>query len=117
MFFKPNVARMKERRDVPGLLRALSHQDEQIWKAADEALNDISDPSTLVELLKGLKDPEDRVRSACVSGLGRIGDLNTAAQLLQLLFEARQDRIPCPRRIATQLTRRAGATNISWMKQ
>lgn len=71
----PNVKRMREEGDVPGLLRALDHSDPAVQYAAAEALGELRERSAvskLMEVLAGDRYPGVRWKAA--EALARIGE-------------------------------------------
>lgn len=72
----PNVKEMHQKRDIKGLLRALSYKKDR-WlriKAAD-ALGDIGDTRSIKSLIGTLQnDTEEGVRSSAISALGHFKD-------------------------------------------
>ena len=57
--FKPNVKRLKEEKNVKGLIKALRHKDGYVRRDAAEALGKIGEPA-VEPLIQALKD-EDRL--------------------------------------------------------
>lgn len=57
---KPNIKKMKAKRDVEGLIKALSGQGWDIHNEAAEALGDIKNPRAIEPLIQALRDDEDR---------------------------------------------------------
>ena len=60
--FKPNVPKMQGKKDVAGLIKALSDQDSVIRSQAARALGQIGDRQALSPLIAGLKDDDWTVR-------------------------------------------------------
>jgi hypothetical protein len=73
LFGPPNIEKLKERRDVDGLVKALSHEDAYVRCEAAKALGDLKDGRAVEPLLAVLKDKEYLVRRAAEKALGRIG--------------------------------------------
>lgn len=69
--FKPNVEKLKENRDVDGLIKALKHNNGNIQDRARTALVEIGDP-TVVPLGQALKNKDRRVRINAANALGKI---------------------------------------------
>ncbi len=68
------VARLKERRDVPALVRLLERGDPSVRHLAAGALGDLGDPGALSALLAALAGPdEEGVRWRAAEGLARLG--------------------------------------------
>ncbi len=69
------VARLKERRDMAGLVRLLQRGDPSVRHLAAAALGDLGDPAALDALLAALAGPdEEGVRWRAAEGLARIGE-------------------------------------------
>ncbi len=80
------VERMKEARDVEGLIGALSYQDDaNVRRAAAEALGQVGGSQAAEALVAALRDPDESVRKAAVEALGKVGDANTAKLLEPLV--------------------------------
>lgn len=75
MFGPPNIERMKKRKNVRGLIKALKHEDNKIRLGATGALGEIEDPAAVAPLIQLLKSesPGSRVQKHAVWALGRIG--------------------------------------------
>lgn len=68
------VARLKERRDVPALVRLLERGDPSVRHLAAGALGELGDPAALTALLSALAGPdEEGVRWRAAEGLARLG--------------------------------------------
>ena len=68
------VERLKERRDVDGLVRLLRRDDPSVRHLAAMALGEIADPAALNALLAALAGPdEEGVRWQAAEGLARLG--------------------------------------------
>jgi HEAT repeat protein len=86
LFGPPNVEKMKARRDVKGLIKALEYQkDSNIRAAAARALGELEDPRAVEPLIAALKDAEWRVRLAAAESLGKIGDARAVKPLIAAL--------------------------------
>jgi HEAT repeat protein len=69
-----NVRRLREDRDVRGLVRALNHRDPAIQYQAAEALGDLGDPAAVEPLAQALRGDEySGVRWKAAEALARIG--------------------------------------------
>jgi HEAT repeat protein len=74
--FEPErrVARLKERRDVAGLVRLLERDDPSLRHLVAVALGDLADPAALNALLAALGGPdEEGIRWQAAEGLVRLG--------------------------------------------
>lgn len=83
--FKPNVEKLKEKRDVKGLINALSHKDWGVRNGAAEALRKIGKPA-VEPLIQLLKDESAGVLQEKAAGiLGEIGDTRAVEPLILVL--------------------------------
>lgn len=89
--FKPNVERLEEKRDVPGLLRALKHSDEEIAASAADALGRIGDSSAVAPLVAIIMDRNAPTRIGAARSLGRLRDFRAVEPLIALLKD--QDKL------------------------
>lgn len=82
----PDIDRMREKKDISGLIRALRHPEFDIqWRAAD-ALGKLG-REALDQLLTTLKDPNRDVRIGVIEALGEIKDARAVPTLLPLLTD------------------------------
>ncbi len=72
-FFKPNVKKMRERKDVSGLIEALKHKDVTVRMNAAYALGDIGAKRAVEPLIEALKDVFG-VKMAAATALGDLHD-------------------------------------------
>jgi HEAT repeat protein len=73
LFGEPNVEKMKARKNVRGLIKALGYQkDYGVRRVAAEALGEIGDPRAVDPLTNALND-DKVVRRAAIRALGEIG--------------------------------------------
>ena len=86
-FLKPNVAKLKEKKDVGGLIKALSHKDVSIRVEAANALAEVGDSSAVEALIKALSDSSIDVRKAAVRALANVADERAVASLVKVLKE------------------------------
>src|ERR1035437_8186047 len=88
LFGPPNVAKLKARGSVNGLLKALEYRDHSgVRKAAAEALGQIGDPRAVERLATRLKDSNGSVRKVAVEAL-----VKTGASAVDALATALEDR-------------------------
>ena len=67
LFGPPDVEKLKARRDVQGLIKALDYQkDAGIRKQAAEALGELRDSRVMDALISALGDPDWQVRMRAV---------------------------------------------------
>ena len=96
------VERLREERDVEGLIEALGHPDKATRIAAAEALGDIKDPDAVAPLIEALKDELFWVRRTAVEALGEIGDSRAVEPLLNLSFKDENWHVRCAGVIALE---------------
>jgi HEAT repeat protein len=72
-FFKPNVKKMEEKRNVKGLIKALEHKDPNVRSEAAKALGRIGDERAVEPLIQALRDKYGSVREAAAEALVKIG--------------------------------------------
>jgi len=115
---KPDIAALREKNDINGLIKALRYDDYDIqWRAAEalgkmgrealdhlltslqhhdrevrlgiiEALGEIRDPRAVAALLPFLKDESVEVRWVTALALGEIGDRQVIPVLVRSLLDA-----------------------------
>jgi HEAT repeat protein len=81
----PNVNRLRQRRDVAGLIAALTDPDDEIRRFVARALGEIKDARAVDPLIAALQDPVHSVRETAAYALGTIGDVRAADPLFQVL--------------------------------
>lgn len=87
LFGPPNVKKMKARRDMQGLIKALRYKkDDKTCKAAAEALVEIGAPAVEM-LIAALRDSDDDVRQSAAMALGEIGDARAVEPLIAALAD------------------------------
>jgi hypothetical protein len=74
LFGPPNIEKLKERRDVKGLIKALRHNDVFLRKDAALALGEIGDTRAVEPLIAALSDNKPDVRSRAAQALGEMAD-------------------------------------------
>ncbi len=85
--FKPNVQKMREKKDVRGLIKALGYKDPEVRAMACRALGNLGDKSAVEPLVAALKDKDEQVRRDAAAALGWLGDPRAADALLAVLPE------------------------------
>jgi HEAT repeat protein len=85
--FRPNIERLKAKRDVQGLARALKHSQLQIRRDAIKALGEIGDSSAVPALTAVLKDARSDLWNNAITALGNIKDVSAAKALINELKE------------------------------
>ncbi len=87
----PNINKLKARRDVPGLIKALNYKrNPEVRKKAVEALGELGDRTATEPLLSGLDEEESEYRASVVSALGKIKDERAVPALIDRI----KDRDP-----------------------
>jgi HEAT repeat protein len=97
---EPDIVGMVKREDVPGLIKALEHEDMGVRMSAAGALGACRDPRAraLEPLIKVLNDEQEHamVRAAAAKSLGHGGD----ERALPALRQAMNDKQPNVRKEA-----------------
>jgi len=88
--FKPNVPKMKARKNVNGLIKLLSDRDAEIRETAAKALGELGFPRVIGPLCRALSDPEWTVRVSVIEALATTKD----PKGIQALIEVLKDEIP-----------------------
>jgi len=89
LFGPPNVEKMKAKRDVNGLIKALDYEKaSEVRHAAAKALGEIGDTRAVEPLIARLNDNEVDMRKNVVEALGKIGD----ARAVQPLIAVQKDK-------------------------
>lgn len=83
--FRPNIERLKKRKDVERLIRALQHRDWHIRMDAADALGALADERAIDPLIECLKDESRHVRREAAMALGLLGDKRAIEPLIQAL--------------------------------
>src|SRR5262249_7653836 len=73
LFGPPDIAKLRERRDVEGLARALSHIDPLTRSRAARALGHLRDAAAIDPLVSALKDADESVRVDAADALVSVG--------------------------------------------
>jgi HEAT repeat protein len=79
------LARLKDRRSTPTLLRILRDRDSYVREKAAFALGEIADSTALEELIVALNDNISFVRHNAVEAIGKIGDPTILPRLNEIL--------------------------------
>ena len=82
LFGPPNIEKMKEKKNVKGLIKALKHKDSDIRKGAADALGEIGDARVVKPLIKALQDSDMFVYLKAAEALGKIGDARAVESLI-----------------------------------
>ena len=73
-FSKLDIKKLKEKKDVKGLIKALKYEDSYIRMFVAIALGEIDDIRAVAPLIQSLKDEEEGVQNEVLKSLIRIGD-------------------------------------------
>lgn len=82
---KPNIEKLKAKKDIEGLIKALKHKDKTVRSDAACALGDTGDARAVELLIKALKDEYWGVRNAAALALASTGDARAVGPLTQAL--------------------------------
>jgi HEAT repeat protein len=86
-FFKPNIDKLRQKRDVTGLIAALQDPEREIQVNTAEALGLLKDPQALEPLIAALLQGETVVRGEVARALGRIGGPRAVTALTMVLAD------------------------------
>lgn len=89
---KPNIRKLKKRRDIPNLIKALNDKWVFIRTSAIEALGEIQAHSAVEPLIQLLNDKTPGIQSYAAEALGKIGDPRALEPLKRALIEIIKDR-------------------------
>jgi tetratricopeptide (TPR) repeat protein len=92
---EPDVKKLKARRDVKGLIKALGYKrdNDLRWMAAN-ALGELGDSRAVVPLIAALQDTYSYARKSAARALLQLGDARALAPLLQAFRSAPPTTIP-----------------------
>lgn len=92
LFGPPNIDKMKAKRDVQGLIKALSYEkDVSVRLGAAKALGEFGDSRAVEPLIVVLRDSDVYVRKNVVEALGRLGDSRAVKPLITALKDSDRD--------------------------
>jgi HEAT repeat protein len=95
LFGPPDVSKMKAKRDVKGLVNALSYdKDEAVRREARLALLEIGDPRAVEPLINLLKNSDVPGRKVAMELLGALGDARAVEPLIDALLDEHLNPIP-----------------------
>ena len=81
----PSIEKLKAKRDVDGLIKALNHKEWKIRVEAAVAIAKLGDTRGVEFLIAALKDKEADVRQAVARPLGQVGDARAVEPVLAAL--------------------------------
>ena len=84
---KPNVVKLRKRKKIEALIKALGHRDWSVRYAAAEALGEVGDPQAVGPLISCLEDHGEDIalRERASLALGMIGDPRAIETLVSTL--------------------------------
>lgn len=85
IFGPPDIKKLKARKNVKGLIKALKDKDEDVRRDSAEALGKIRDKRAVEPLIEALKDKDEGVRKDSAEALGKIGDPSAVEPLIGAL--------------------------------
>jgi HEAT repeat protein len=95
LFGPPNIEKMKAKRDVDGLIKALQYKIKstdfkETWVRQDaaKALGEIGESSAVLPLIAALNHRDNGVRWEAALGLGKIGDARAVEPLIAALKDS-----------------------------
>lgn len=90
---RPNIERLKRKRDIDGLIEALEHRDYPVRQKAAKALGLVGDSRAVLSLLKILDrwKHDDIMQSDIIRALGEIGDPSAVDALVDALHFSKYD--------------------------
>ena len=83
--FRPNTKKLKKRKDVEGLIKALKDGDEFVRWLAARCLGEVEDSRAVEPLIEALKDSDASVRRRAAFMLREIGDKRAVEPLIEAL--------------------------------
>ena len=109
LFGPPDVDKLKAKRDVTSLIKALAYQKDSLvrWLAA-EALGNLGDARAVEPLIAALKDSDSSVRQRAAEALGKLRDTRAVEPLITAL----KDRDSYVRQRAADALDKIGAPAI-----
>jgi HEAT repeat protein len=85
LFGPPDIQQLASKRDVQGLIKALSYKDAAIRTAAADALAPLKDPMAVDPLVELLTDEDANVRRAVIRALAARGGIRVVEPLVTAL--------------------------------
>lgn len=98
LFSRPNVEKLKDKKNVKGLIKALRGKDKFVRRKASEALGELGEPSAVEPLIQEMKDDDDDIRCEAIKSLGKIKD----SSVVEPLIKALKDNNPWNREVAME---------------
>ncbi len=91
--FKPNIEKLKAKKNLQGLIKALNYYDEVIRIKSAKALGEIADKETVKPIINALKDRDPNVRKQAAWALGNIGNPRATDSLVLALEDCYEVRL------------------------
>lgn len=91
LFGPPDIAKLKAKKDLKGLINALNYKDAYIRADAVEALGELGDPKSYDPLIHALSDSDSDVRKRVVLAVASLGDKKAFEPLLFMLKDSEYD--------------------------
>ena len=100
VLFKPNVEKLKSKRDIEGLIKALEYRRESVKmddvavrSDAAMALGKIMDERAVEPLIKALQDKKWDISYLAIEALGNIADPRAIEPIKQCVIETDEERV------------------------
>jgi DNA-binding XRE family transcriptional regulator len=87
LFGPPSIEKLKEKRDVDGLIGALRHTSFLRRRGAAKALGELQDTRAVTALCASLKDEDTEMRLIAADSLGSLGDVRAVPALIEALMD------------------------------
>ena len=88
---KPNIEKMKAKKDVKGLLKALQYKEASVRAEAAKSLAEIGDERAVEPLVRALKDEDAYVRRIVAAAFRYIKDEKAFKPLIKVLEDKNED--------------------------
>jgi len=98
----PTIDELIDKRDVPGLIKAMNNKNEEVRASAATALGDFGWSKATEPLIKALEDKSEKVRSNAEAALVKLGDY--AIDQLLIVMEKGTSISPVAQRILEKIT-------------
>jgi HEAT repeat protein len=109
LFGPPNIENMKAKRNIQGLIKALTYQkDAHTRELAATALGELRNALAVQPLIPVLKDGNENVRQSAVEALGKIGGTAVVEPLIPVLKDGNEN----VRQSAVEALGKIGGTSV-----
>jgi HEAT repeat protein len=86
LLFKPDIARLRAKKDVKGLIKALSYyKDINVRRDAVKALAEFNDPVVIEPLIELLESFDSDMRDSAIDALAKIKNIQSVSPLIDKL--------------------------------